>query len=60
MDSPISSIIGAMRNVMPTNMRHMSNSKHAVAIIVQRARCGKSSGSITYNKYFIVQKEHVR
>uniref|UniRef100_A0A1B0AHM8 Uncharacterized protein n=1 Tax=Glossina pallidipes TaxID=7398 RepID=A0A1B0AHM8_GLOPL len=32
-------MIGAIRNVMPTNMRHISNSKHAVAIMVQRARC---------------------
>lgn len=51
MYSPISSMIGAIRNVIPTNMRHMSNNRHAVAIIVQRARCGKSSGSITFIMY---------
>jgi len=37
-DLPISSIIGAIRNVTPINMRHMSSNKQAVAIIVQRAR----------------------
>ena len=44
---PMSSIIGAIRNVTPTNNRHINSNKNAVAIIVHRARCGKSSGSIT-------------
>ena len=46
-DSPISSISGAILNVIPTNSKHMINNKQAVAIIVHRARCGRSSGSIT-------------
>lgn len=44
---PISSINGAIRNVTPTKSKHINNSRHAVAMIVHRARCDISSGSIT-------------
>lgn len=44
---PISSIMGAIRSVTPINMRHISNRRQAVAMIVQRARCERSWGSIT-------------
>lgn len=44
---PISSINGAIRSVTPTKSKHITSNRHAVAMIVQRARCDKSSGSIT-------------
>lgn len=46
-DLPISSINGAIRNVTPTKSKHINKSRHAVAMIVHRARCDISSGSIT-------------
>lgn len=45
---PMSSISGAIRSVTPTSNKHMMSNKQAVAIIVHRARCGRSSWSITY------------
>lgn len=57
----MSSISGAIRKVMPTSNRHMISSKQAVAIIVQRARCDRSSGSITcVHKTEIHQPKMVR
>lgn len=44
---PMSSIRGAILNVIPTNSKHINNKRHAVAMIVHRARCDISSGSIT-------------
>lgn len=44
---PMSSMSGAIRSVTPTRSKHMISSRHAVAIIVHLARCGKSSESTT-------------
>lgn len=60
---PISSINGAIRRVIPTSSKHMINKRQAVAIIVQRARSGRSSGSMTciilnyYNNLFFYLEE---
>ena len=44
-DSPMSSIIGAIRSVTPTRSKDMASRRQAVATIVHRARGGSSSGS---------------
>lgn len=43
-------MIGAILSVIPTSSRHIISRRHAVAIIVNFARCGSSSGSITYRR----------